>query len=512
MSRHRPLITGLSAGALALGADYLAHAFANVPLAPEQAGYVLLKVLPLSAFADLLKFLGTLARPLLLMGATVVIIAAYGVAAAVLARLRPRWTVSALTALVALVATVVAIVALSPGDSALGILIEVVLLAGMVPLVDAVLTQLVSPIGANEDRRVLLRNLFYGAVGIALVGVGYANVRRFVTALATKEGNRADSEVTAVSDFYVVSKNLGGDPVVEPSSWRLNLPTGGLTYDQLLKLPSDELELTMECISNEVGGTLISNGIWKGPRVSDILALTAVPSDAVWMLMESADGYTESFALRDLTPDHRLVTHLNGAPLTPQHGFPARFIFPGHYGMKQPKWDRPARVLGKQWMGRAGDRQDHVAHRSTLRRRGAGRGGGGHARHCFRRRAPDQRRGCQLGWGARLARSRAAIGVLRLCLAVLGADADAARRTIPGQGPGQGRRGNLTTIHHGADAAERCRRLPHDHHHGRLAVSASSQGYVGQRITSGLYRKLAARRKPCEVTVIPPGRGICPRT
>ncbi len=106
----------------------------------------------------------------------------------------------------------------------------------------------------------------------------------------------------------------------------------------MLTLPSDELELTLECISNEVGGTLISNGIWKGPRVSDLLALTTVPSDAVWMLIESADGYTESFPLRDLTPDHRLVTHLNGAPLTSQHGFPARFIFPGHYGMKQPKW------------------------------------------------------------------------------------------------------------------------------------------------------------------------------
>src|SRR2546430_14120940 len=56
------------------------------------------------------------------------------------------------------------------------------------------------------------------------------------------------------------------------------------------------------------------------------------------MLTESADGYTESFPLRELTPDHRLVTHLNGAPLSAQHGFPARFIFPGHYGMKQPKW------------------------------------------------------------------------------------------------------------------------------------------------------------------------------
>src|SRR2546421_733842 len=289
LSHRRPLITGLSAGTIALGVDYLAHAVVNVPLAPEQAGYVLLKVLPLPAFADLLKTLGTLARPLLLMGATIVIIVAYGAAAAVLGRLWPRWTIAAMTALVALVATVVAVIAISPGDSALGIIVEVVLLAGIVPLVDAVLTQLMSPIGASEDRRVLLRNLFYGAVGIALVGVGYANVRRFVTALATREGTLADSEVTSVSDFYVVSKNLGGDPVVEPSSWRLNLPNRSLTYEELLKLPSDQLELTLECISNEVGGTLISNGIWKGPRVSDILALTTVPSDAVWMLTEGAD-------------------------------------------------------------------------------------------------------------------------------------------------------------------------------------------------------------------------------
>jgi hypothetical protein len=144
--------------------------------------------------------------------------------------------------------------------------------------------------------------------------------------------------VTAVNDFYVVSKNLGGDPVVNASSWRLNLPGRALSYDELLALPSRELELTLECISNDIGGTLISNGIWKGPRVSDVLALTLVPSNATWMLMESADGYTESFLLRDLTPDHLLVTHLNGAPLTSTHGFPARFIFPGHYGMKQPKW------------------------------------------------------------------------------------------------------------------------------------------------------------------------------
>jgi DMSO/TMAO reductase YedYZ molybdopterin-dependent catalytic subunit len=153
-----------------------------------------------------------------------------------------------------------------------------------------------------------------------------------------REGTRAASEVTDVNDFYVVSKNLAGDPVVNASTWRLNLPTRSLTYEELLAVPSQQLELTLACISNDVGGTLISNGMWKGPRVTDVLALTTVPSDAVWMLMESSDGYTESFRLRELTPDHVLATHLNGAPLTPQHGFPARFLFPGHYGMKQPKW------------------------------------------------------------------------------------------------------------------------------------------------------------------------------
>jgi DMSO/TMAO reductase YedYZ molybdopterin-dependent catalytic subunit len=338
LTRPRPLLAGLFAGALAVGADYLAHAFFAVPLLPEQAGYVLLKLMPLSTFENLLKALGVLARPLLLIGATLAIIAAYGAAASVIARLQPRAWVPILSALILVVSAIVAIVALSPGDSPVGVVVEVVLLAGMVPIVQVVTDQLSSPTPMNEERRILLRNLFYGAVGVAVLGIGYATVRRFATALAITEGNRAGSEITNVNDFYVVSKNIGGDPVVDAGSWRLNLPTRSLSYDELIKLPAETLELTLECISNDVGGTLISNGIWKGPRVSQILALTTVPSDATWLLMESADGYTESFPLRELTPAHLLVTHLNGAPLNAQHGFPARFIFPGHYGMKQPKW------------------------------------------------------------------------------------------------------------------------------------------------------------------------------
>ena len=338
MARHRPLITGIGAGVLALGADYVAHALFAVPLLPEQAGFLLLKVLPLSTFENMLKLLGVLARPLLLLGATVVIIALYGAAALVGARFFPRIYVAVVTALAAVVGAIVAIVAFSPGDSAIGIVVEVLLLAATIPLVDRVIDGFASAGTVNEDRRILLRNLFYGAVGIAVLGIGYVNVRRFTTALAITEGTHAGTEITDVKDFYEVEKDLGGPTVVDASTWRLNLPTRSLTYDQLLALPAVQLELTLECISNDIGGTLISNGMWKGPRVSDVLALTTVPSDAVWMLMESADGYTESFRLSELTPDHLLATHLNGAPLTVAHGFPARFIFPGHYGMKQPKW------------------------------------------------------------------------------------------------------------------------------------------------------------------------------
>ena len=339
LSARRALLTGLSAGVLALAVDYLGHAFFGIPLLPQQTGDLLLKVLPLPIFENLLKALHVLARPLLLAASSIVIVGCYGLAAVLLARLVPRYWMASLTALVAIVSGAVVVLDFGPSDNPLLVAIEIVILAGMVPLVESTTREIATEESApSADRRLFLRNVFYGVVGIAVLGIGYANVRRLMTALAVNEGAKATAELTPVGDFYVVSKNLGGDPVLDGSAWRLQLPGRSLTYSDLLALPSQQLELTLECISNDIGGTLISNGAWRGPRVHDLLALTTVPSDARWMLIESADGYTESFLLSDLTDNHLLATHLNGAPLPSEHGFPARFIFPGHYGMKQPKW------------------------------------------------------------------------------------------------------------------------------------------------------------------------------
>src|SRR5712691_11447506 len=96
----RPLVTSISAGLLALGADYLGHAFFSLPLLPEQVSFIVVRLLPLSAFSAILPTLTVLARPLLLVGATLMIIAAYGLAGLLANRLAPRAEAAAVAGLV----------------------------------------------------------------------------------------------------------------------------------------------------------------------------------------------------------------------------------------------------------------------------------------------------------------------------------------------------------------------------------------------------------------------------
>jgi DMSO/TMAO reductase YedYZ molybdopterin-dependent catalytic subunit len=279
-----------------VGTSYLAYIFLGLPLLPEQLGVFLLRLLPLFVFSAGIRTLGPLARPLLLIGVTV-----------------------ALILLLALIA----------------LLVERLVGAGRAANRSARRTSA----DGEEGRRPFLRRLLVASVGISALLIAWVDLRRVMLALATKEGSRLAEEITPISDFYVVSKNLASDPAVDPGTWRLTLPDGlVLSYQELLSIPWHQVESTFECISNEVGGTLISNGVWRGPRVQDILAKSTVPADAAYLLIESVDGYTESFPLARITPACILATHLDGKPLPTVHGFPARFVFPGHYGMKQPKW------------------------------------------------------------------------------------------------------------------------------------------------------------------------------
>lgn len=167
------------------------------------------------------------------------------------------------------------------------------------------------------------------------------------------------SEITANEQFYVVSKNPPGfDPVVDASKWRLEV-TGlvgkpvRFTYEELRALPAVEQFQTLECISNEVGGDLISTAKWRGVRLRDLLMRAGGPAPtAVKVSFRCADGYSESIPIGDaINPTTVLAYEMNGEPLPPAHGFPVRLLVPGLFGMKNPKWITKIEVVDFDFQG-----------------------------------------------------------------------------------------------------------------------------------------------------------------
>ena len=185
---------------------------------------------------------------------------------------------------------------------------------------------------------------------------------------AQRPGQLADV-ITSTDDFYIVSKNAAKDPFIELDGWRLRVDGEvqrpiEIDYRSLRNLPPVEVTKTLECISNFVtkcelapfGCDLISTAQWKGARVRDILTLAGGVTHGVTSLMAiAADEFTTSLPIEvALDSDTILVYEMNGRPLTREHGYPARVLVPGRYGMKNAKWVIALRPLGRasdDWYG-----------------------------------------------------------------------------------------------------------------------------------------------------------------
>jgi DMSO/TMAO reductase YedYZ molybdopterin-dependent catalytic subunit len=151
-------------------------------------------------------------------------------------------------------------------------------------------------------------------------------------------------EVTPTGQFYVVSKNFF-DPTVDVAHWSLKVSGEvntelKLSLDEFIKAaPAVERYQTLECISNEVGGDLISTAKWKGVRMKDVLTQAGVKQTARSVVLRSTDGYTESLPLEvAMDPESLLAYEMNGERLSQKHGAPVRVLILNRYGMKQPKW------------------------------------------------------------------------------------------------------------------------------------------------------------------------------
>jgi DMSO/TMAO reductase YedYZ molybdopterin-dependent catalytic subunit len=154
-----------------------------------------------------------------------------------------------------------------------------------------------------------------------------------------------DPVLTPAADFYRIDTALSV-PLVNSEQWSLKV-TGmvdrevEISFAELLAKPLQESYVTLACVSNEVGGSLIGNAKWLGWPVRDLLAAAGVQDGADMVLSTSRDGWTASTPLEALTDsrDALLAVGMNGEPLPLEHGFPVRLVVPGLYGyVSATKW------------------------------------------------------------------------------------------------------------------------------------------------------------------------------
>ncbi|MGI5447212.1 molybdopterin-dependent oxidoreductase [Streptomyces sp. CA-243310] len=156
---------------------------------------------------------------------------------------------------------------------------------------------------------------------------------------------------TPNKDFYRVDTALVV-PKVDADTWRLRIHGKGVprprtyTFQDLLDRPLIERNITLTCVSNEVGGPYVGNARWLGVRLADLLREAGVkapskggPADQ--LVARSVDGMTLGTPVEDLLDgrDAMLAVGMNGEPLPFDHGFPVRMVVPGLYGyVSACKW------------------------------------------------------------------------------------------------------------------------------------------------------------------------------
>lgn len=150
--------------------------------------------------------------------------------------------------------------------------------------------------------------------------------------------------LTPNADFYRIDVNLEL-PRIDPASHELRVVGMvdrelRIPFRELLRRDLVELPLTMTCVSNEVGGGLVGNAIWRGIPLRDLLDEAGVQPDADQIVGRSVDGYTGGFPVSAAYDrDAMVVVGMNGEPLPVEHGFPLRLVTPGIYGyVGATKW------------------------------------------------------------------------------------------------------------------------------------------------------------------------------
>jgi DMSO/TMAO reductase YedYZ molybdopterin-dependent catalytic subunit len=377
-ARLHPLLgalAGLLAAAVGLGAAEIVAAFVGPESSPVVAvgnAGIALTPEPVKQFA--IATFGTHDKTALLVGIFVVL-ALYALGVGVLALRSRRWGVVGI-ALFGLVGVVAAATRPAAGNldglpSFLGAVVAIaVLLLLLAPLTEFVPGQRVGPFRPTglDRRRFLLTGAF--AIGAAVLAGGGGRLlqRRFEVAdLRSKLRLPAPASPAAAlptgadlaptvpgltplftsnRDFYRIDTALTV-PQIRPSDYRLTL-TGMFDSPQHYSLEDlygrgdlIERDVTLTCVSNEVGGLLAGSARWLGVPLGTFLHENGVRAGSTQLVCRSVDGMTIGAPTRSAldVSDAMLAIGMNGEPLPIDHGFPVRMVIPGLYGyVSACKW------------------------------------------------------------------------------------------------------------------------------------------------------------------------------
>jgi len=371
--RHTFLLAagaGLAAGVLALGLAEVIAGLVSPSAAPIIAlGDVVVDNVPpwLKTFA--VSTFGTHDKQVLL-GTAYLIAALLSALAGVLA-LRTKagtWLVLALGAVAAYAAaTRPESTVLAALPSLIGAAVGMVVLQRLVSLVrDVALTQPRTVPGELAGRRAVLGLSTVIALGAVAGVAGNWLGRRLRGATASRSAIKLptpaepaparpagvdvgvkgmDPFITPNGDFYRIDTALSV-PLLRAEDWSLRIHgmvknEVTLTWAELVAGSLVERDLTLMCVSNEVGGDLTSTARWLGLPIKPLLERAGVSADADMVLSQSSDGWTASTPVEALTDgrDAILAIGMNGEPLPLEHGFPVRMVVPGLYGyVSATKW------------------------------------------------------------------------------------------------------------------------------------------------------------------------------
>ena len=151
--------------------------------------------------------------------------------------------------------------------------------------------------------------------------------------------------ITPNDEFYVIDTAIGV-PQVDHRTWTLSF-TGradnpfSITYDELLAMPLVERYITLCCVSNRVGGSLVGNAKWLGVPLRTLVERAGVRPDGNQLVGRSVDRFTVGFPTAAVFDGREALVAIgmNGEPLPLKHGFPARLVVSGLYGyVSATKW------------------------------------------------------------------------------------------------------------------------------------------------------------------------------